>query len=263
MVRIRLWSGCVIGCAHYTSARVDRRRPDVVFRRAVNVLTTIALPQRGIDDAYVGNRARWRRGRRARRLLALAGSTPQAQQAAAPPDSLTAPVISDTGSLKGPRQPIFFRHDIHAGQFKIQCQYCHYSVTVSPEPGIPSMQTCMGCHLVIGGSDSAQQDRDPEAAAGLEREEAGRMGPGALPASSRALPAPAAHQGAGPHRVRHLPRRRGPHAAGVQGATTWTTWASASPATSSATSRGTARCATTEPGVTRSITEKTLECRHV
>jgi hypothetical protein len=28
----------------------------------------------------------------------------------------------------------------------MQCQYCHYSVGVSNEPGIPSMQTCMGCH---------------------------------------------------------------------------------------------------------------------
>jgi hypothetical protein len=86
--------------------------------------------------------------------LAFTGPSPQAQQAAAAPDSITAPVISDTGSLKGPRQPIFFRHDIHAGQFKIQCQYCHYSVNVSPEPGIPSMQTCMGCHLIVAGSDT-------------------------------------------------------------------------------------------------------------
>ena len=87
-------------------------------------------------------------------LLAFRSPTPQAQQAKPPADSTTAPVISDTSSLQGPRQPIFFRHDIHAGQFKIQCQYCHYSVDVSPEPGIPSMQTCMGCHLVIGGTDS-------------------------------------------------------------------------------------------------------------
>ena len=28
-------------------------------------------------------------------------------------------------------------------------------MAVSPEPGIPSMQTCMGCHLVVGGSDSS------------------------------------------------------------------------------------------------------------
>jgi hypothetical protein len=93
-------------------------------------------------------------------LLALGDPAPQAQQAAqtaAVADSVAAPAISDTGSLKGPRQPIFFRHDIHAGQFKIQCQYCHYSVMVSPEPGIPTTQTCMGCHLVIAGSDSASR----------------------------------------------------------------------------------------------------------
>ena len=88
-------------------------------------------------------------------LLAVGGAPGQAQQAKSTADSIWAPLISDTGALKGPRQPIFFRHDIHAGQFKIQCQYCHYSVAVSPEPGIPSMQTCMGCHLVVGGGDSA------------------------------------------------------------------------------------------------------------
>jgi len=87
-------------------------------------------------------------------VLAFGGAPTQAQQARAAADSISAPVISDTGALQGPRQPIFFRHDIHAGQFKMQCQYCHYSVAVSPEPGIPSMQTCMGCHLVVSGSDS-------------------------------------------------------------------------------------------------------------
>ena len=77
-----------------------------------------------------------------------------AQEPAAPRDSTTAYRLAatDTAALRGPRQPIFFRHDIHAGQFKIQCQYCHYSVNVAPEPGIPSMETCMGCHLVIGGT---------------------------------------------------------------------------------------------------------------
>lgn len=89
-------------------------------------------------------------------VLAISGTPTQAQQQAkATADSTTAPAIVDTGSLKGPRQPIFFRHDIHAGQLKMQCQYCHYSVAVSTEPGIPSMQTCMGCHLVVSGSDSS------------------------------------------------------------------------------------------------------------
>ena len=113
-------------------------------------------------------------------VLAFTGPSPQAQQAAAPPDSLTAPVISDTGSLKGPRQPIFFRHDIHAGQFKIQCQYCHYSVNVSPEPGIPVDADLHGVSPDRGRERHRQQGRDPEAAEGLEREEAGRVGPGAF-----------------------------------------------------------------------------------
>jgi hypothetical protein len=93
-------------------------------------------------------------------LLPAMRGTP-AQQAPAPgrPDSLVAPRLSaaDSGLLKGPRQPIFFRHDIHAGQFKIPCQYCHYAVAVSSEPGIPSLQTCMGCHAVIAGTDSTDR----------------------------------------------------------------------------------------------------------
>ena len=81
------------------------------------------------------------------------------QTAPAVNDSLIAPTLTpaDSAALKGPRQPIFFRHDIHAGQYKISCQYCHYSVSVSSEPGIPSMGTCMNCHLVIGGTDSTAQ----------------------------------------------------------------------------------------------------------
>ncbi len=74
-----------------------------------------------------------------------------------PAPSSSAPVIRDTGSLPGPRQPIFFRHDVHTGQFKIPCLYCHYTVTVSSEPGIPTLQTCMGCHLIVGGATPSHQ----------------------------------------------------------------------------------------------------------
>ena len=80
-----------------------------------------------------------------------------AQAGAVTMDSTTAWVLAagDTAGLPGPRQPIFFRHDVHSGQYKIPCQYCHYSVSASSEPGIPSLQTCMGCHLVLAGADSA------------------------------------------------------------------------------------------------------------
>jgi hypothetical protein len=82
-----------------------------------------------------------------------------AQPAPAAADSATAPKLSvaDSSNLRGARQPIFFRHDIHAGQYKMQCQYCHYSVDRSSEPGIPSVETCMGCHLVVSGTDSTDR----------------------------------------------------------------------------------------------------------
>jgi hypothetical protein len=70
---------------------------------------------------------------------------------------VVAPVITDTGRLRGPRQPIFFRHDIHAGQDQIACMYCHSTVAVSSEPGIPALETCLGCHRVIPGSTESHQ----------------------------------------------------------------------------------------------------------
>ncbi len=90
-------------------------------------------------------------------LIAIAERPSTAQQAAPAAPANVVLVAGDTAALKGPRQPVFFRHDIHAGQYEITCQYCHYSVSVATEPGIPSMQTCMGCHLVVSSSDSANQ----------------------------------------------------------------------------------------------------------
>lgn len=98
-------------------------------------------------------------------VLAIAvavGAAPlvgQSAQLRPPPGAsgYKAPVISDTGALPGPRQPIFFRHDIHAGQDQIPCMYCHSTVAVSSEPGIPALRTCIGCHQIIGGSTPAHQ----------------------------------------------------------------------------------------------------------
>ena len=63
--------------------------------------------------------------------IALAIAVPAAAQTGQPAASFKAPVISDTGRLKGPRQPIFFRHDVHAGQDHVPCLYCHSTVTIS------------------------------------------------------------------------------------------------------------------------------------
>lgn len=45
-------------------------------------------------------------------------------------------------------QPIAFSHKIHAGQFQINCQYCHSEARRSEYAGIPSVTRCMGCHKI-------------------------------------------------------------------------------------------------------------------
>ncbi len=46
----------------------------------------------------------------------------------------------------GPMQPIPFSHKHHAGQFKIECLYCHSGTDKSAAAGVPSVELCMGCH---------------------------------------------------------------------------------------------------------------------
>ncbi|APG66186.1 cytochrome C [Tenacibaculum todarodis] len=48
-----------------------------------------------------------------------------------------------------PIQPIAFSHKIHAGDNKIECQYCHSSAKHSKTSGIPSVNVCMNCHKGI------------------------------------------------------------------------------------------------------------------
>jgi len=52
----------------------------------------------------------------------------------------------------GPIQPIQFSHKHHAGQFQIDCQYCHSGTDVSPAAGVPSVELCMGCHAQFPAS---------------------------------------------------------------------------------------------------------------
>lgn len=48
-----------------------------------------------------------------------------------------------------PIQPIAFSHAVHAGDNKIDCQYCHSSAKHSKTSGIPSANVCMNCHKSI------------------------------------------------------------------------------------------------------------------
>jgi len=99
--------------------------------------------------------------------VAVAGrARSQGPEAALPSDTarFEAPVDVDTAGLPGPRQPIFFRHDIHAGQYKIDCKYCHAYVERGFNPGMPSVKSCMGCHFIVGtGNPEVQKVRDADA----------------------------------------------------------------------------------------------------
>ncbi len=55
-----------------------------------------------------------------------------------------------------PSQPIFFSHLIHAGSYRIDCQFCHTGARRSSHAGMPSVEKCMGCHKIIGAQDNPE-----------------------------------------------------------------------------------------------------------
>ena len=71
----------------------------------------------------------------------------QSQEGEAPPPDQTASTV----------QPIAFPHNTHAGDFQIDCQYCHFSAERSVDAGIPPMASCMGCHTVIQGRNKPEE----------------------------------------------------------------------------------------------------------
>lgn len=57
-----------------------------------------------------------------------------------------------------PTQPIAFSHALHAGQYQIDCNYCHTGVTKSKNANIPSANICMNCHSTITRITGAEED---------------------------------------------------------------------------------------------------------
>ena len=48
-----------------------------------------------------------------------------------------------------PKQPIAFSHKIHAGQYEIECKYCHTGAMKGKQANIPTINICMNCHSQI------------------------------------------------------------------------------------------------------------------
>lgn len=92
--------------------------------------------------------------------LVLAGSFAFVQGTADDQESHDDEHASESAEVVRPpdwfEQPIRFVHDVHAGsgegQYRIDCQYCHFSAERSVDAGIPPVATCMGCHTAVQGS---------------------------------------------------------------------------------------------------------------
>ena len=67
------------------------------------------------------------------------------------------PARAQAPIVESPRQPILFSHKIHAGDFKIDCQYCHADARRSTFAGLPSVKRCMGCHQIVASKDAELQ----------------------------------------------------------------------------------------------------------
>ncbi len=48
-----------------------------------------------------------------------------------------------------PDQPIKFSHKVHVTDNKIDCKYCHHTAEFSKSAGIPAMELCMNCHILV------------------------------------------------------------------------------------------------------------------
>ena len=56
--------------------------------------------------------------------------------------------VTDRNAL-AVEQPVKFVHAPHVAKAGMNCLYCHSGANKAPDPGNASVQTCMGCHLVV------------------------------------------------------------------------------------------------------------------
>ncbi|MGG5811269.1 cytochrome c3 family protein [Falsiroseomonas sp. CW058] len=46
-------------------------------------------------------------------------------------------------------QPIPYSHQVHVGQLGLDCRYCHAGVERAAAAGMPTAETCLGCHRAV------------------------------------------------------------------------------------------------------------------
>ena len=72
--------------------------------------------------------------------------------------------MDEVGVQQGyaPNQPINFSHKLHAGQYEMDCKYCHSTVEKSKSASIPSLNTCMNCHKYVKADEKYNGKTSPE-----------------------------------------------------------------------------------------------------
>ncbi len=62
-----------------------------------------------------------------------------------------------------PTQPIEYSHQLHAGELRIPCLYCHFGAEKSRHAGIPAPSVCMNCHAMVTSTLGAVRAEDEAA----------------------------------------------------------------------------------------------------
>ncbi|MCK9481443.1 MAG: c-type cytochrome [Bacteroidia bacterium] len=72
--------------------------------------------------------------------------------------------VTEVGVQRGyaPTQPIAYSHALHAGELNIDCRYCHSTADYSKAASIPSLNTCMNCHVGVQLRDKYDGEVSPE-----------------------------------------------------------------------------------------------------
>lgn len=89
-----------------------------------------------------------------KRWLVGAFAVPLALLAFVQVQDSAAPAAPEQAEADATLQPIAFPHNVHAGTYQMQCMYCHFSAERSVDAGIPPVRTCMGCHVMVAGTQN-------------------------------------------------------------------------------------------------------------
>ena len=72
------------------------------------------------------------------------------EQYTAPGITAAEAIDAHAAATTGPVQPIPFNHRFHVQEIGMQCAYCHGGTESSPVATMPAVETCMGCHRIVG-----------------------------------------------------------------------------------------------------------------